>query len=273
MGSYIAHKRRKIKQMTEAAGSDEASAAGLRAQLLALQRAAERLELERAHLLKQARAIERRLQRQDPVVDRTSGRRRTAARAAGYALISATQGTRTLSISIERIPGTTPDGLWHVGVSLEGEEAEDYRVKDPLIPPSEDAILLMRTLAPRIAEEFVLGSATPGADENNSIRASMLAESYMSKTRSVFMLNENEKNEAKFEIVAEFEEIVLKRLKYFQSELNTIIENLLKTTFLNHKKCDAALHGIYAGLQDFSNGHMDSHMFQLTRKAEHKETN
>jgi hypothetical protein len=258
MGRYIAHKRRKIKGTSEARGSDDAVAAGLRAQLLALQRAAERLELERARVVKQARLIERRLERQDSVVDRTSGRRRTAARAAGYALISATAGMRTLCISIERDPRANPDDLWSVDVRIEGEEAQGYRVKDPTIPASEDAIHLMRALAPRIAEEFVLGRATPGADTNNSNTASILAECYMQKTRSVLTLNEDEKKQVKCGIVAESERTVLLRLKYFQYELNAMIENLMNATFLNRKKCDAALQRIYAGFQDFSNGQMES---------------
>ena len=88
----------------------------------------------------------------------------------------------------------------------------------------------------------------------------MIAESYMLKTRSVTALNEIEKNQVKFRVVAEFENRVVIILKYFQSEFNSLVEALLNKTFLNHKKCDAALHRIYAGSQDLSNGHMDSNV-------------
>jgi hypothetical protein len=161
---------------------------------------------------------------------------------------------RTLCISIERDPKACPDDLWKVDVRIEGEEAQGYRLKGPAVPASENAIHLMRAVAPRIAEELVLGCATPGADINNSKTASILAESYMRKTRSVLTLDEDEKNQVKFGIIAEYERTVLMRLKYFQSEFNSIRESLMKTKFLNHRKCDAALQRIYAYLRNFSSG-------------------
>ncbi len=251
MGRYIAHKRRKIKRTREDAWTDGAAASAVRGHEVARQREAERLELEKARA---ARAVERRMKRQELVVDRTTGRKRTAARAAGFALISATVGIRTLWISIGRVPWTSPDDLWRADFKIESELDEDHRVQAPAIPNDETAIHLMRALAPRIAEELVSGSATPGADKNNSETASILAEYHMRKTRSVLELNEDERNGAKAGVVAEFERTVLLRLIYYHLELNTIIEDLMKATFLNRRKCDAALQGIYAGFRDFSNG-------------------
>ena len=92
----------------------------------AFQRETERLELERARAVKQARAVERRMKRQELVVDRTTGRKRTAARAAGFALISATARIRTLCISIERVPGANPDALWRVDFEMESELDQDH---------------------------------------------------------------------------------------------------------------------------------------------------
>jgi hypothetical protein len=276
MGNYIAHKRRKIKQTNETPGSEDVPAAGLRTPLLALQRAAERLELERARALKQARIIKRRQERQEPAIDRTSGRRRTAARAAGFALISATAGMRTLSISIERDPRATPDELWSADVRIEGEEAQGYRMKGLVVPANEDAIHLMRAVAPRIAEEFVLGCATPDADTNNSKAASILADSYIQKTPGALTLNENERARLIGSTIEYFEGIVLARLRHFYSELNLIVESLMKTRFLNHKKCDAALERIYNGFNAFHKGQADpsimnsAHMTDSMEESEGK---
>ncbi len=270
MGRYIAHKRRKIKRRKEDARTDGAAAPAVRGHETASQRETERLELERARAVKQARAVERRMERRELVVDRTTGRKRTAARAAGFALISATAGIRTLCISIERVPGANPDALWRVDVEIEGEIDQDHGVITPAIAADEIAIHLMRALAPRIAEELVFGSATPGADKNNSERASILAEYYVRKTRSDLALNEDERNRIKAGIVAEFERTVLLRLIYHQLEFNAIFEDLKKATFLSRQKCDATLQRIYAGFRDFSIGQMKSHTFRLTRKAEDK---
>ncbi len=241
MGRYIAHKRRKIKRRKEDARTDGAAAPAVRGHETALQREAERLELERARAVKQARAVERRMERRELVVDRTSGRKRTAARATGFALISATAGMRTLSISIGRVPGANPEDLWRVDVIIEGEFDQDHRVKAPALAADENAFHLMRALAPRIAEELVFGSATPSADIKNSEALSLLAESCMQKTGSVPALTEDERNRIIAGIVAKLERGVLLRLMYFQIELNTIIEDLIKATFLNRRNCDAAL--------------------------------
>ena len=72
MGRYIAHKRRKIKWRKEDAWTDGAAAPAVRGHEGALRREAERLELERARAVKQARAVERRMERQELVVDRTT---------------------------------------------------------------------------------------------------------------------------------------------------------------------------------------------------------
>ena len=72
----------------------------------AAQRETERLELERARAVKRAR-VERRMERRELVVDRTTGRKRTAARAAGFALISATAVIRTLVFRSSAFPGRT----------------------------------------------------------------------------------------------------------------------------------------------------------------------
>ncbi len=76
MGRYIAHKRRKISWMQEDAWTDGAAAPAVRGLEGALQREAERIELERARVVKQARALERPMKRQEFVVDRTSRPRR-----------------------------------------------------------------------------------------------------------------------------------------------------------------------------------------------------
>ncbi len=268
MGKYIAHKRRKMKRRKEGARTDGATASAVRGRDTASQREAEKLELERARAVKEARAAERRMERQKWAVERTTGRKRTAARVAGLALISATAGMRTLFIEIERAPGAKPDELWRADVKMEGEANRDHPVNFPAIAVDGFSLQLMRALAPRIAEELVLGSATPGADINNFETASILAESYVQKTGRVRALDEDEKNRIRVAIVAEFEKTVLLRLLYFQIELNTIIETLMKETSLNQRKCDAAFERIYAGYRDFSDGKLKSQMFRLTRNAE-----
>ena len=132
-------------------------------------------------------------------------------------------------------------------VEIEGEIDQDHGVITPAIAADEIAIHLMRALAPRIAEELVFGSATPGADKNNSERESIPAEYYVRKTRSDLALNEDERNRIKAGIVAEFERTVLLRLIYHQLEFNAIFEDLKKATFLSRQKCDATLQRIYAG--------------------------
>ncbi len=107
MGRYIAHKRRKIKRTKGDARTDGAAASAVRGRETALQREAERLELERARAVKQARALERPMKRQEFVVDRTT------VRAAGFALILATVGLGTLSISIDRVQARAMAGVAH----------------------------------------------------------------------------------------------------------------------------------------------------------------
>ena len=175
MGTYIAHRRRKIKRTKEDDRTDGATDLVVRGRETAFQRETERLELERARAVKHTRAVERRMKRQELLVDGTTGRKRTAARAAGFALISATARIRTLCISIERVPGATPDALWRVDFEMESELDQDHHDKARAIAADKIAIHLMRALAPRIAEELVLGSATPGADKNNSETALILS--------------------------------------------------------------------------------------------------
>ena len=81
MGRYIAYKRRKIKRTKEDASTDGAPDPAVRGNETAMRREAARLEFERARAVKQARAVQRRMKRRELVVDRTTGRKRTAARA------------------------------------------------------------------------------------------------------------------------------------------------------------------------------------------------
>ncbi len=202
------------------------------------------------------------------IADRTIGRKRTAVRAAGFALISATAGMRIIAISTDRVPGTSPSALWKADVQIEGEIDQDRSANAQSFAAEEIAIRLMRALAPRIAEELVFGSATPGADKNNFEATSILADFYMQKTGGVLALNEDENSRIKAGILEEFERTVLLRLAYFHTELKAIMSDLMKATFLNQRKCDSALQRIYVGFRDFSDGTKKSQLFRLTRKAE-----
>ena len=126
MGKYIAHTRRKIKPKKAQAASIDAAAIEARQHEIAAQREVKRLELERARAEKQARALVRAASKRDSLVDLdTSGRKRTAVRAAGLVLISATAGLRTHSISIYRVPGSTASDL----------PSRVERMKTTCIPP------------------------------------------------------------------------------------------------------------------------------------------
>jgi hypothetical protein len=103
MGRYIAHTRRKLKLKTSRSEPVDVASVEARERDIEAQRRADRGELERARAEKEMRAQMRCLRKSEFVVD-LSGRRRTAVRAAGIALISATGGLRTLGISLHRLP-------------------------------------------------------------------------------------------------------------------------------------------------------------------------
>ena len=263
MGRYIAHTRRKIKPKKVEAASNVTAAVDAREQALTIHLQRKQLEIERAREDKQARALARRLERRSSVLDMdTSGRRHTAARAAGIVLISATVGLRTLGISIQRIPGSAASDLWSVDLKCDVGEDVMYS-HNPSTPPGIDAVHLMRALAPRLAEELIAGAASKGADQNNLEAAFQLADSLVSKSRNAPPLAEDEKRDFNLAIVKEFEDIVAFRLSRLRSELSLIVEALMWKTTVSRSGCDAILAPIYARFESFGGNEPSGSCFCL----------
>jgi hypothetical protein len=213
------------------------------------QRRADRLELERARAEKEMRAQMRRLRKSASVVD-LSGRRRTAVRAAGIALISATGGLRTLGISLHRLPESATVDLWGADVKFEIPKGFTYYVNDPLAPANIDALHAMRALAPRVAERLFFGSAKTG-DENNLHAAQCLADSYIHKSFNTRDLTPDEMRRLNLSLLADLQNATASRLGCFRGELAQIVDALILKTKLSRSECDGFLAKVYAGFEQY----------------------
>ncbi|ARN83894.1 hypothetical protein [Methylocystis bryophila] len=246
MGHYIPHKRRKIRSTRSDCQSKNAAPSDTIERKLALRREAERLEGEGRRAARSLRALERRVERRSAVVDGASGRRRTAARLAGVAIISASLGLRTRALSIRRPPNSTPSELWEVDFTFENEQDFAFYFNDPMKPAEIDAIHLLRYAAPRIAEEIVTGSATAGADDRNNKAVLQLAESYANKLFKRSSLSEDDRQALATKIVGWFERTAVSRFECFHTELSNMVEVLMTRTRLSRRQCERILCGVYA---------------------------
>ncbi len=219
MGNYIAHKRRKIRHPACDDSASDARRSDAVGRIFARRRETERLEEERRRAAKVVRALRRRLERRNAVVDGSCGRRHTAARVAGVVLISATVGLRTHTVSIHRSRNGAPDELWDVDIQFENEHDFAFLFHDPTIPADMEAIHLMLYAAPRIAEEMLTGATSAGADDRNSQTILWLAESYTRKVHKRCSPSENDQRALALRIVSEFEATVALRLEYFHPDV------------------------------------------------------
>lgn len=250
MSRYIAHTRRKLKRKVEHPASLGADSKGDRLRGMDAQRQADRAALEKARSEKEMRAEMRRLRKTEPA-EEPSGRRRTAARAAGLALISATAGLRTLRITLNRLPGRSSSDLWGADVSFQIARGFTHYVNDPFVPADIDALHAMRALAPRIAEELLLGSTNVTGDEKNLHTAQCLAESYMRKKYNTCSLTNDDMRRLCDSIVLDFHNVTASRLSCLRAVLNQIIEALMHTTKLPRAQCDTLLAKVYAGFEQY----------------------
>jgi len=266
MGRYIIHRRRKIKPKKAGAVSSVTAAVDARERELAISLERKQLELERAREERQARASARRLERRSLVFDKgASGRRRTAVRAAGVSLISATVGLHILGISIQRSPGSAASDLWRADVTCDVEKDFTYYLNDPTMPAGIDAIHLMRAVAPRLAEELFVGSVSKGVDQNNIRAAFELAESIVNKSRNVPLLTDDEKLDFNLAVVKEFEDIVALRLLLLRSELGLIVEALMRKTIVSRSGCEAILAPIYERFDSLRGNEPKLQLFRPSR--------
>ncbi len=251
MGNYIVHKRRKIRDRVPEKSAIDAGRSDAIERMFARRREAERPEEDRRQAAKKVRALGRRMERRNAVIDWTSGRRRTAARVAGIVIISATAGLRTQSVSIKRPPNGARSQLWDVDIRFENEQDFAFHFDDPTIPAEIDAIHLMRYAAPRIAEEIFTGSATAGADDRNNKTVVQLAESYANKLPKRSSLGVDARHTLAAGIVSEFEETAELRFKYFHAELISMVDALMHHTRVSRRECESILSRIYTGLEAF----------------------
>lgn len=250
MGRYIAHTRRKLKLKASRSEPVDVASVEARERDIEAQRRAGRLELERARAEKEMRAQMRRLRKSEFVVD-LSGRRRTAVRAAGIALISATGGLRTLGISLHRLPGSTTGDLWGADVKFEITKGFTYYVNDPLAPAHIDAMHAMRALAPRVAERLFLGFANKAGDEINLQAAQSLAESYAHKSFDTPSLTSDQIRRLSLSVLADLQNATASRLGHFRGELAQSVDALMIKTKLSRSECDGFLAKVYAGFEQY----------------------
>jgi hypothetical protein len=250
MGRYIAHTRRKLKLKTSRCEPVDVASVEARERDIEAQRRADRGELERARAEKEMRAQMRRLRKSEFVVD-LSGRRRTAVRAAGIALISATGGLRTLGISLHRLPESATVDLWGADVKFEIPKGFAYYVNDPLAPANIDAMHAMRALAPRVAERPFLGSANKTGDENNLHAAQCLAESYIHKSFDTRALTSHEMRRLNLSLLVDLQNATASRLRCFRGELAQIVDALMLKTKLSRSECNGFLAKVYAGFEQY----------------------
>jgi hypothetical protein len=259
VGQYIAHTRRKIKPKKDAAPQIDADLHEAREKEIAARREEMRAELERARAAKAARTLLRAVNKRQSLAPLDmSGRRRTAVRAAGIALISATGGLRTQSIGIFRLPGSAGSDLWAADVKFDIDRGFTYYINDPAAPAEYDALHAMRALAPRVAEQLFMGDALDGPDDNNLRTAHKLADSYMRKAHYTSSMNETEKQNLVFSIFEEFHRTTALRLDYLRPKLAEIVESLMRKTKLTRSDCNAALGEIYDGYEEYLRGEQDA---------------
>lgn len=252
MGTYIAHTKRKIKPVkTQAALDAEAIAA--RQRELAARREQQRIEEERARAEKAARALLRSVEkRMTPAEPDTSGRRRTAVRAAGIMLVSATGGMRTQSVALHRLPGASGCELWRADVRFEEEKGVTHFINDPGSPADLDALHAMRALAPRIAEHLFMGPPfDDDIDCNNMRTAQRLADSYMHKSHYTASMDEVERLRLRQSIFDDLQNLAALRLRHLGGPLEQIVGTLMRKTKMSRSDCNGALDAIYRGFEEF----------------------
>ncbi|MBU3889023.1 hypothetical protein FM996_01360 [Methylosinus sporium] len=253
MGVYIAHTRRKTKPNKPEISTIDAAAIAAREQALAALREQQRIEAERARAEKAARALRRAVGKRMNACDPdTSGRRRTAARAAGIMLISATGGVRTQSVTLFRGSGRAGSDLWLADVQFEQERGVAHFINDLATPADKDALHAMRALAPRIAEHIFIGAPPQdGVDDRNMNTAFRLARSFMHKTHYTASLSEEEKERLSLAIFEELQSVTAMRLRHLHKELERIVETLMHKTKLSRSECNGVLAPIYEGYEEF----------------------
>jgi hypothetical protein len=254
VGSYIAHTRRKIKPTkAEAGGRVDAEALAARERELAARRESQRAAEERARAEKAARTLTRAVEkRSTPAEPDTSGRRRTAVRAAGIMLISATGGMRTESVALHRLPGSVGSELWRADVRFEAEKGVTHFINDPGSPADLDALHAMRALAPRIAETLFMGPPFDDTiDRNNLITAQRLADSFMHKSHYTASLAASEKRALHESILDQLHHIAAMRLRYLSGDVERLVDALMHKTRLSRSELNAVLAPIYDGYEQF----------------------
>lgn len=252
MGTYIAHTRRKIKTSKQAEADADADAIAAREAALAALREQHRLEAERIRAEKAARAMRRAVTKRMSADTDMTGRRRTAARAAGIMLISATGGVRTQSVSLLREPGAAGADLWRADVQFDSERGGPHYINDLATPAERDALHAMRALAPRIAEHvFIAPPPDDGVDDRNMNTAFRLARSFMQKTQYTATLDEEEKHRLSLAIFEELQSVAAMRLRQMQTEYEQIVEILMQRARMSRSECNAILGSIYQGYEEF----------------------
>lgn len=254
MGIYIAHTRRKIKPAkAEASSNIDAEALAARERELAAQRELQRAAEERARAEKAARTLMRAVEkRMTPSEADKSGRRRTAVRAAGIVLISATGGLRTQSIALHRLPGSAGSELWRADVRFETEKGVTHFINDPGSPADLDALHAMRALAPLVAEHLFVGPPfDEQIDRNNLNTARRLADSFMHKSHYTATLEDAEKQRLRHSIFDELQHVAAMRLRHLSGPLEQIVDTLMQKTKMSRSECNAALAAIYDGYEEF----------------------
>lgn len=270
MGTYIAHTRRKAKPSKAETSTIDAAAMAAREQALAELREQQRIEAERLRAEKAARALRRAVsKRMTPADPDTSGRRRTATRAAGIMLISATGGLRTQSVSLFRGSGRAGSDLWLADVQFEQEKGVAHFINDLATPADKDALHAMRALAPRIAEHIFLGAPPQdGIDDRNMNTAFRLAQSFMHKTHYTASLSEEEKQRLSFSIFEELQSVTAMRLRHLQKEQERIVESLMHKTKLHRSECNGLLAPIYEGYEEFRRAEQEGRPARAPQRPE-----
>lgn len=254
MGSYIAHTRRRLKpSKADSAADVDRDVVARRERELAERRELQRAAEERARAEKAARAMMRAVEKRlTPAEPDTSGRRRTAVRAAGIVLISATGGMRTESVALHRLPGSVGSELWRADVRFETEKGVTHFINDPGSPSDLDALHAMRALAPRIAETLFMGPPYDDAiDRNNLVTAQRLAESFMHKSHYTASLGASEKRELHESILDQLHQVAAMRLRHLSGELERLVDTLMHKTRLSRSELNALLASIYDGYEEF----------------------
>ncbi|MBG0812221.1 hypothetical protein IY145_23020 [Methylosinus sp. H3A] len=270
MGTYIAHTRRKSKSTKPETSTIDAAAIAAREQALAALREQQRIEAERSRAEKAARALRRAVSKRMTATDPdTSGRRRTAVRAAGIMLISATGGLRTQSVSLFRGSGRAGSDLWLADVQFEQEKGVAHFINDLATPADKDALHAMRALAPRIAEH-IFNSAPPqdGVDDRNLNTAFRLAQSFMLKTHYTASLAEEEKQRLSLSIFEELQSVTAMRLRHLQKELERIVDVLMHKTKLSRSECNGLLAPIYDGFEEFRRAEQEGRLWREPQRLD-----